>query len=666
MSLPLLILIYRKGEYCEKGIISGVINPQRAPCSNANKMNDNRSISELSALLFHTRKIEEIEAAAKAIAELDASEARETLLAYVEYPRPLNYKVWPYAASFLREEDAFWLLEIDKEYRRNSRMAAKYKIPEEARRVVTGYLENNIKQAQAALLIEASNSRYREISEIAFQLMLEYDTSNIREALRKLVSQYSVANKPTRPRKALESLVARVEVDEQIELLSDIVSARFGFLSTKDYAKELLLQLNRKVYVKTILEKDQIEAEDIKHLKEDGRREAINRIFEIIDNYYSTGSFGATEKAAVWALAEIGGEEAEEALISLYKQAKGIRDKEERLFLVNELCSIFAMYEMDSTLPTLRKIADSWRRLKIVKKDESGARIKRSPSRRGLEKFLACLTILAIEGGEYEDRAHPYSVKAHNIFDDMECALKDLDEFKKENYDKGEPETDEMLHLYWDNVEWIEADLTEMLDFLEKDELDRKDDAILQHSYRVIERFIFNIQAYLDWGMKRGLLEALNVIGESDTDMDRMEKVLRGLLKGAASSAYFTDFEEHARTACRLISEKRLISELPLLKELALSIDEDQYKGYWDKRFVIKVAICRAILDLEGVSPRNRTDSFAKTARKAIAKYTKKVEKRRAIYMMADISDGKEDEADFLDFMERQLISMEAILYDGL
>jgi len=234
-------------------------------------------VNGLSSHLFHTNQRKKAEAAAKAISKIRGEEARETLLSFVSYPRPLNDVVWPFVTPYLKEEDAPWLIDIDIEYSRNQRMAAKYKLPDEAVELVVKYLKNNIERATEDFLKKALCSRYKDINNVAFELLLSNDSPDIRKALAYMVQGHGDWRKvDKRSMLAFERLLLLARGKDYAELLKAACNSFSRPVAKR--AADLLMEHDSDSLLDMIRHKRYLNAIDIQMLRRDGSPESIARI----------------------------------------------------------------------------------------------------------------------------------------------------------------------------------------------------------------------------------------------------------------------------------------------------------------------------------------------------------------------------------------------------
>ncbi len=324
-----------------------------------------------------------------------------------------------------------------------------------------------------------------------------------------------------------------------------------------------------------------------------------------------------------------------------------------------ELCDIAGANKWEGVLPQLKAFVSSWRRLTVIRQSKQGPRISGLASWRGPEALIACKAILAIDGVTRDDISHPAAIRIQRIIADTERALDDLDAFAKSV--RSFDEQDELRKKYWQSIDHLESELTDMLDG-EKLTLGEPD--ALRHSFRVIERFDFSQQAYGLDDIHDDFIEAFGTLKEARGVSRRFNRDLVALTKRASGSDYLDHFQDAFLPVCRLIAERNISGSLRYLKKLR-DVVWDETRSSLGNPGLLRIAFCRAILELEGVSPKSRDDPTARIAKKAMRKFSKYVKWRDEVWMLCDVGDGKPEELDTSVKAQKQLETMEALLYEG-
>lgn len=381
------------------------------------------NIDALTGRMWDTRQREKVEAIARALREMGNAEAGEALLFFVSYPHPLNYVVWPYAVPFLAEDDAPRLLEIDEIYSTNSRMAAKYKLPAEAQELIVAYLRNRIGELPKELLVKALFSRYREVNNTAFELLLEHDTPETRKALAYMVQgRGDWRKKDRRAKLAFDKLLSLLEGDAYRELLRNAYGSLSQPVARK--AAEMLSDLDSDFLLDRIRKKRYLSAIDIWKLREDGSPESIARIVRHgkgIELWSNPAKLQRESiRAFMGALSEVKTTEARRSLVSLLKEfTEGISTT--TVYYQDEaisLCDILADRGERYALPALRAMADRGM---------------------GLPSYAAIRAILKLEGASPHDEGHPYIIKAKEQLERDRMAMESAcEEMSSDEYILGE------------------------------------------------------------------------------------------------------------------------------------------------------------------------------------------------------------------------------------
>lgn len=239
----------------------------------------NRDVEGLSRLISRTNRPEKIEPAAKALGEIGTSEAKVELLTYLVTLNPKSEKIWPCVLPLLGQEDVPELLEHEKWATRNPRKAAKYKLPVEAQEILVAYVKDHVSDASEETLRWLVTSRYEEVSDTTFELLLVEDSPDIRETLKALMGLTGDRRKSsTRPMLAFEELLTRTPAEEQKKLLTEAFGSYSVPVSRK--AGKMLAERHPRYFVRIVRQKPWLNATDVQVLLEDRSPKSIARIME--------------------------------------------------------------------------------------------------------------------------------------------------------------------------------------------------------------------------------------------------------------------------------------------------------------------------------------------------------------------------------------------------
>lgn len=284
---------------------------------------------------------------------------------------------------------------------------------------------------------------------------------------------------------------------------------------------------------------------------------------------------------------------------------------------------------------------------------------------KGIDAFLACKAILDIENVSADDETNSYAKKLRAILANLENAIEELDDFAL-GIAVGDDDANVQLIKCWDAIELLEEELADLLSLIGKSKFDYRSDPSLHHSLRIIKRLDFS--RYI-LGREKAIEEctsALDALRFSDMDVKKMQQPITTFLERAVSANNPAGLFRPLLSACQLIAAKGMKAALPQLEELLSAIRDGDYRGYWDRRHLVKIYIFRTIMELEGVSPGDSDNQYARLARKEIEKYSKLVKKREEVWRLSEIGDGKADEGVILERMENQLSDMKNVLHKGL
>jgi len=383
------------------------------------RLKESRNNWPLSEILLRTRNPLKAEAAAKALGEIGTTDAKKSMLLALRLLSPHSDVIWPSVIPLLSETDIPSLLEIEREARRNPRMAAKYKLPEEARGLIVSYLKSHIEDIPYLTLLEVTGSRYPEISDTTFNLLLEHDGADIRKALRTIMYLGLSDGRKMNPRAmaAFEELRSRLPARQQRNLLLKAYESFSRPLAKK--AGELLKKRDKKSYLRMVRDKYYLSADDIRALKRDGSPESISRIIEEANGLLisSTGIPDKVKKqqilAIIYTLGGVKTTEARRALVSILKKFKFVfwHDYQECII---DLCDVLAARGERYVLPALRDIADNSSDLKT---------------------YAAISAILSIENVSPYDENHKYARMAREaLARDKESHAKERERMSTPDY----------------------------------------------------------------------------------------------------------------------------------------------------------------------------------------------------------------------------------------
>lgn len=355
----------------------------------------------------------------------------------------------------------------------------------------------------------------------------------------------------------------------------------------------------------------------------------------------------------------------EEELSALFRD---LRDSHSYDELATEFADFYrlSVKKRATVVVSLKKISRSSKQLSMIDKRRSTVKDKSYYSEwRGIDVFLACKAILDIENISAEDEVNPYARKLRAILANIENAIEELDEFALD-IAAGDDDASVQLIECWDAIELLEEELTDLLNLIGWSKFDCRSDPSLHHSLRIIKRFDFS-RCIL--GREKAIEEcssALDALRFSNMDVEMMQQPVTSFLERAARANIPTGLFRPLLAVCQLIAAKEMKAALPQLEELLSTIRDEDYRGYWDRRHLVKIYIFRTIIELEGVSPGDRNNKYARLAKKQIERYSKLVKKREEVWRLSEIGDGKADEGIILERMENQLSDMKDVLRKGL
>ncbi len=364
---------------------------------------------------------------------------------------------------------------------------------------------------------------------------------------------------------------------------------------------------------------------------------------------------------AIWALRTAEDKQSRHALIRLLNKILDENVPPPSRPVFERICEIVAAREWAGALPGLKAFAAKKQRLRILHRTKQGQSISGFSSWRGPEVVTACKTITAIEGPIPDDKSHPCARQIQSIITDIERALGELDSFAETFPSLPQSNQDKQRKKYWESVDRLESELTEMLD---DEKLAPTAPDELRHGFRVIERFDFGKQVYGNEQLGSEFVEALSTLAAGKGVRRKLRRDLVCLVDRAAKSDYVGHFQDALIPMYRLIAERNIKGCLPGLKRLSLSIPDEERSSLGSEA-LLKIACCRTILELEGISPKNRKDPTVRIAARSIRKFEKYVEWRREVWMLCDVGDGKPEELDYYTAVEKQLGTMKALLYEG-
>ncbi len=351
-------------------------------------------VRELRSIIAHTNKPEKLTAAASGLAAIGSDKAKEALLEIIGGHLAKSALIWPHVVGLLSVDDVPELLAIEQSAERNPRMAAKYKLPPEAQDVLLVYVNERICEAPSSTLLELLSLRYTAISNRTFDLLLQNDTPEIRQALERLALR-AAGDMRKADKRAVESfdkLLRRLPEAKGGKLLKEATSA--WSLSVSKKAQSLLRDRDPEAAIELLRGKGSLQRHEIQTVAQDGSPASIARLIKEAGNILiwtpPPQDLKKRVSALIFAVGNIKGAKSRKALVSMldklvYEGHPFFRDE------VVWLCEFLGERREKAALPELRKIADNWE---------------------GITMIAAARAILRIDGVNVRDKDHPYARKA--------------------------------------------------------------------------------------------------------------------------------------------------------------------------------------------------------------------------------------------------------------
>lgn len=391
----------------------------------------------ISHLLSGTNRPERVSYAASVLAQMGTTEAKDRLLSHLVGLNSLSKEIWPYAAPLLTVDDVPRLMEFEERATRNSRLAAKYKIPPEVQGILTQYVTANIKEMPAPVLRRFLSCRYREVSDTTFKLLFENESPDIRTVLQDDLMHGYFGDRRKADKRAMiafEELLRRAPDEGQRDLLVKARDSAADAVAIR--ATKMLDESYHAFYIRMIRKQGGLKADDIWALRKDGKPTSLARIVDEEKRVFPNNPSRAQKDrfdTLVYALAKIDTPESRQAMISLLVKLDKARDINFDGQLTG-LCRNMADLGSQEFLPALKEVADRTSDIRM---------------------YAAINAILKIEGSNPDDESNRYAIRARSAlaaeykqYEEEVARISDVQYLMME--DLAEKKSDRGMVRYWE------------------------------------------------------------------------------------------------------------------------------------------------------------------------------------------------------------------------